>query len=135
MTDVKGTHILTPPMDIFVCAQSMHSNPDIWGSDVSEFKPSRWIDDLGNLITPAKGTFLPWSGGPRVCPGMRMAQVEFVATFSTLFHSARCEPLRTEQETDKEARERLVQIMDDSVSKLTLQVRDPAAVKLKWTRI
>jgi len=113
----------------------MHSNPDIWGSDVSEFKPSRWIDDLGKLITPAKGTFLPWSGGPRVCPGMRMAQVEFVATFSTLFHSARCEPLRTEQETDKEARERLVQIMDDSVSKLTLQVRDPAAVKLKWTRI
>jgi cytochrome P450 len=121
-------------MMVYVCATSMHHEPEIWGADVSQFKPSRWLNDSGNLITPPKGTFIPWSGGPRICPGMKMAQVEFVATFTTLFRSTRCEPLRAGEETDKEARKKLENIMADSVQKLTLQVRDPKAVKLKWIR-
>ncbi len=134
LADDQGSHPLTPPMMVYVSAQSMHMDPEIWGPDVSQFKPSRWIDGSGNLITPPKGTFLPWSGGPRICPGMKMAQVEFVATFATLFRSARCEPLRDGQETDKEARKRLENIMEDSVSKLTLQVRDLKTVRLRWIR-
>lgn len=121
-------------MYVYVSAQSMHYDPDIWGPDVAQFKPSRWIDDSGNLITMPKGTFLPWSGGPRICPGMKMAQVEFVATFATLFRSARCEPLRDNGETDKEVRKRFEDLMADSVPKLTLQVRDLKAAKLMWTR-
>jgi cytochrome P450 len=121
-------------MMVYVCATSMHYEPEIWGADVSQFKPSRWFDDNGNLITPPKGTFIPWSGGPRICPGMKMAQVEFVATFATLFRSARCEPLLVGEETNKEARKRLENIMADSMQKLTLQVKDPKAVKLKWIR-
>lgn len=63
-----------------------------------------------------------------------MAQVELIATFATLFRSARCEPLRDGAETDEQARKRLKDLMADSVPKLTLQVRDPKAVKLMWMR-
>jgi cytochrome P450 len=119
-------------MMVYVSAQSMHLDRAIWGPDVLVFNPARWLDAGGELITPAKGTFLPWSGGPRVCPGMKFSQVEFVAVFATLFRSARCEALRQEGETEDLARARLEGIMKESISKLTLQVKDPRALRLKW---
>jgi cytochrome P450 len=127
-------HYLTAPMMVFISSQSIHLDPSIWGSDVAEFKPTRWLDSTGNIITPAKGTFLPWSGGPRVCPGMKFSQVEFVAVFATLFRSAKCSPLRRDGETSEQTRNRMKDIMANSVSKLTLQVKDPKEVILKWVR-
>jgi cytochrome P450 len=136
ITDSEGaTHYLTAPMMVYVSAQSMHVDRDNWGSDALAFNPARWLDGSGSLIVPAKGTFLPWSGGPRVCPGMKFSQVEFVAVFATMFRSARCEALRLEGETEERARARLEAIMADSVSKLTLQVRDPTEVTLKWVKV
>jgi cytochrome P450 len=105
-------------MTVYVNSHAMHSNAAIWGADVNVFKPSRWINpSTGEIITPPKGTFLPWSGGPRVCPGMKMAQVEFVATFSTLFRGARCVALLDEGRTEEEQSERLEELMADSIRK------------------
>ena len=121
-------------MTVFVSSQSIHSDREIWGSDVSEFKPSRWIGDSGMLVTPPKGTFLPWSSGPRTCPGMKMAQVEFVATMATLLRSSKCHPLSDVQESGEELRKKLEYVMVDSIPKMILQIRDPKEVKLKWVR-
>lgn len=133
VVDSNGSHLLSPPMDVYVSHQCIHADTSIWGPDASEFKPSRWIDSSGQLITPTKGTFLPWSGGPRICPGMKMSQVEFVATLATLFRSARCEPLPTDrQEKPEELRKKLHGLMKNSICKLTLQVREPKEVKLRW---
>ena len=63
-----------------------------------------------------------------------MAQVEFVATLATLFRSSTCEPLQADQKTDEEQRKRLEYLMMNSIPKLTLQMRDPKEVKLKWIR-
>jgi cytochrome P450 len=134
ISDAQGSHTLTAPMMVYVSASSIHYQPEIWGADASQFRPSRWLDDSGDLITPPKGTYLPWSGGPRVCPGVKMSQVEFVATFATLFRSVKCEPLCAGEETDTEARTKLEAIMADSVQKLTQQVKDPKEVKLRWIR-
>jgi cytochrome P450 len=135
ITDFQGTHCLTAPMMVYVSAQSIHLDRTIWGPDVLSFNPARWLDAAtGELATPAKGTFLPWSGGPRVCPGMKFSQVEFVAVFATMFRSARCEALRGEGETGEQARARLEGVMADSVSKLTLQVRYPSQVRFAWVR-
>ena len=100
-----------------------------------DFKPSRWIDGSGQLIVPPKGTFLPWSGGPRVCPGMKMSQVEFVATLATLFRYAHVEPLPTLglYRLD-DLQQRLRQILRESVPKLTLTVQDAKAVQLRWSQ-
>lgn len=120
-------------MDIFVSAEIIHNDTTIWGADAAEFNPKRWFDGNNNLIKPPKDTFLPWSAGLRVCPGMKMSQVEFVATMATLYRNARCEVLpSTANETQEEGRKRLVDIMEDSISKLTLQVKDGNEVKLRW---
>lgn len=131
-------------MAVFVSQQLIHVNTHIWGADAAEFKPKRWItqpeksetaDGTDQLLKPSnyKDIFLPWSSGPRICPGMKMSQVEFVATIATLFRHARCEPLPVLGMKDpEELRERLRKIMDDSMNQLTLTVKNPQDVQLRW---
>ncbi|KAF7591997.1 hypothetical protein BBP40_000777 [Aspergillus hancockii] len=70
VADSNGSHLpLVPPMEVYVSSNTIHRDPEIWGSDVDDFRPSRWIDQVGQVITPVKGTFLPWSGGPQNLPG------------------------------------------------------------------
>ena len=65
-----------------------------------------------------------------------MAQVEFVATFATLFRSARCEPLPTKGlEKPEDLRQRLQDILANSISALTLTVPDKKAIQLRWIPI
>ncbi|KAL6236746.1 hypothetical protein BDW75DRAFT_249870 [Aspergillus navahoensis] len=131
-----GTHLLTPPMDVNISHPSLHLDPSTWGPDATEFKPSRWLDESGDFITPEKSTYLPWSGGPRICPGKKMSQVEFVATMATLFKTGKCAPLPTAGFTEPEAlRKRLQAHLGDCVSKLTLQMRNPEGVMLRWTAV
>ncbi|PGH15347.1 hypothetical protein AJ79_02513 [Helicocarpus griseus UAMH5409] len=54
LVSTKGTHILTPPMEISVCQLSMHLDTTVWGADASQFRLSRWIDDSGQLLVPQK---------------------------------------------------------------------------------
>ncbi|PYH78661.1 putative cytochrome P450 monooxygenase [Aspergillus uvarum CBS 121591] len=131
----KGTHLLAPPMNVMVSAMAIHLDTTIWGEDATVFRPSRWIDDTGKVKTPPKGTFLPWSGGPRVCPGLKMSQVEFVSTIATLFRSARCEPMPVDGISQPEdLRRRLVRLTDNAIAKSTLQVKDHKTVQLRWVR-
>lgn len=54
---------------------ALHRRKDIFGEDADHFRPERWDDaQLGQY------DFLPFGGGPRVCPGQQMAtmQVYFV---------------------------------------------------------
>ncbi|RAK96099.1 cytochrome P450 [Aspergillus ibericus CBS 121593] len=134
IADSNGTHVLSPPMTVFVSQQSIHADADIWGADVDEFRPTRWLDEAGQTVVPPKGTFLPWSGGPRVCPGLKMSQVEFVATMATLFRHARCEPLPQEGMSTEALVARLKELMDDSAPKLTMQVKQPNEVQLQWVQ-
>ncbi|KAJ9603121.1 hypothetical protein H2200_012416 [Cladophialophora chaetospira] len=49
---------------------SMHHRPDIWGPDVEEFKPERWIGRKPGW------EFLPFNGGPRICLGQQFPLTE-----------------------------------------------------------
>lgn len=135
IADDQGDHLLPPSMNVYIASQSMHMDESIWGPDVDDFNPARWVDSVtGQILSPVKGSFLPWSGGPRVCPGMKMSQVEFVATIATLFSTKRCEPVNSGN-TPAERQKILIDLMDDSAPKLTLQVRDPKQVVLRWTNV
>ncbi|KAL9097191.1 MAG: hypothetical protein Q9165_000618 [Trypethelium subeluteriae] len=48
----------------------MERDPDLWGSDAGEFRPERW--------RTARPTweFLPFSGGPRICPALQQVYVQ-----------------------------------------------------------
>jgi cytochrome P450 len=113
---------------------SIHVSPKIWGPDVLEFRPSRWIKEDGTMYEPSAVEFLPFSTGPRSCPGMKMAQVEFVAVIQAMFSKWKVEVAQKAGETKDAARERLAEIVADSSPKLTLQVNRPQDVALRWTK-
>ncbi|KAK5265689.1 hypothetical protein LTR99_008827 [Exophiala xenobiotica] len=48
----------------------MHNREDIWGPDVAEFKPERWVGRKPGW------EFLPFNGGPRICLGQQFALTE-----------------------------------------------------------
>jgi cytochrome P450 len=141
------------PADCFtyIDGVALHLDPDLWRDlnpspepapqpsdnnnkpDEYAFRPTRWINPPNHpsgsaLFQPPKGAYVPWSAGPRVCPGQKMAQVEFTAIFLTLFRRHRIEivPLVDEEEreeSEEEWKARLDALMKDSISILTLQMK------------
>ncbi|KAJ4422651.1 hypothetical protein N0V82_002655 [Gnomoniopsis sp. IMI 355080] len=135
----------------------LHIDPEVWrnlnlhegenASDVDElvFRPTRWLMNAASAYSqegvkpplpqqqqffrPPKGSFVPWSSGPRVCPGQKMAQVEFTATFLRLFQAHRVEAVALDKgngavETKEELEKRLDDRMKSSITMLTLQMND-----------
>ena len=47
---------------------ALHRNQDIFGDDVDSFRPERW-----EYLRPGRWNFMPFGGGPRVCPGQQLA--------------------------------------------------------------
>jgi cytochrome P450 len=115
---------------------SLHTNPAYWGSDSLEFRPDRFItsSSLGEieLLVPPPGNFLPWAGGPRVCPGKKFAQVEFVAVIAKLFLNHRVRPQQEAGETMEMAVKRVMKCVLDSGITITLRMKHPERVKLVW---
>ncbi|ETP13960.1 hypothetical protein F441_11048 [Phytophthora nicotianae CJ01A1] len=57
----------------------------VWGPDVDEFKPERWIDPISGkikMVSPFK--FSVFLGGPRICLGMKFALAEVKITLAKL---------------------------------------------------
>ena len=49
---------------------AMQRDKDIWGEDAEDFRPERWERmKLG-------WHYIPFSGGPRICPGQQLALTE-----------------------------------------------------------
>jgi len=122
----------------------------IWGDDCAEFLPSRWLDASSATNPPAstrsiaqppalkqppiKGAFVPWSTGPRLCPGMKMAQVEFLAVIWSIFSTYRVDAALSDGESKEQARERLHSVMMNSRPRLTLQMNRPEDAVMTWTK-
>ncbi|KAI0469995.1 cytochrome P450 [Xylariaceae sp. FL0804] len=146
-----GDKILNlPPKTLIVPSYaSLQTDPKHWGSDSLEWRPSRFIKsphsdttpstvsspDEEEFITPSRGTFLAWSGGPRDCIGRKFSQVEFVAVMASLFREWRVDPVLAPGDTAEDARKKvLTQIENDSAPVLLLQMLHPERCPLKWSR-
>ncbi|KAI4601668.1 hypothetical protein KJ359_011799 [Pestalotiopsis sp. 9143b] len=142
----EKTLVLPPKTMIVPSYASLQTDPKYWGRDSLEWRPSRFIAstsaasladaiDTEEFVTPARGTFLAWSGGPRDCVGRKFSQVESVATIATLFRGWRVDPVREPGETADAARQRvLCQIESDSAPVLLLQILHPERCPLVWSR-
>ncbi|XP_018378166.1 PREDICTED: cytochrome P450 9e2-like [Trachymyrmex cornetzi] len=69
----RGTHIMIP-------VSGLHADPQYW-ENPKEFDPDRFGPDRKHNIE--KFTFLPFGEGPRMCVGMRMAQLQIKACLAT----------------------------------------------------
>lgn len=162
----KGTYKIPANCTAYVDTVAVHLDSNIWRDlnqtttddsysdskpDEYHFRPTRWVNPAGSQATffqPPKGAFLPWSAGPRVCPGQKMAQVEFTSIFLTLFRRHRIEavPLAIDgrEESRAELDGRLDELMKDSISILTLQMQgvygvsenkvDEKGLKIRFSR-
>lgn len=137
ITVSSGTYHIPADATVYVNTVATHLTAEVWrnmnlqphepstSSDEFAFRPSRWLDAQGTLFSPPKGTFVPWSTGPRVCPGQKMAQVEFMSIFLKLLRKSRIEAVPLyEGETKEQIERRLDGEMKDSISILTLQMRN-----------
>ncbi|KXH53146.1 N-alkane-inducible cytochrome P450 [Colletotrichum nymphaeae SA-01] len=59
----------------------MHRRPELFGPDAEEFIPERW-----ETLRPG-WEYLPFNGGPRVCPGQKFALTESSYTIARLLHA------------------------------------------------
>ena len=145
----NGPQVLPFPVpagtNIFVASACLHVSPDIWGPDALTFRPTRFLQtsiataDGGavpqeTLVEPERGTFLPWSLGPRVCPGRKMAQVEFVAVVREVLSRWRVEPAQKPGQTREAAVERLQALVADSQPQVSQQLRHPEKVFLRFVK-
>jgi benzoate 4-monooxygenase len=79
--DFEGFYF--PPGTVLsVPSYTIHHMREIWGDDVEEFKPDRWL----NLSARQKTAFNPFSYGPRACVGQNVAIMELQLIIGTLFH-------------------------------------------------
>ncbi|KAK4238755.1 oxidoreductase-like protein [Achaetomium macrosporum] len=62
----KGTQILIP-------TYALAQRPDIWGPDVDEFRPERWIENGGRKHG---FEYIPFGGGVRQCLGQQFARIK-----------------------------------------------------------
>src|SRR5271154_120941 len=46
-----------------------------WGINSNKFDPSRWLEG-GKVKTPARGTFVGFSDGPRACLGIKLDRIK-----------------------------------------------------------
>ncbi|KAJ3576478.1 hypothetical protein NPX13_g3690 [Xylaria arbuscula] len=65
-----------------VPSYTIHHDEDIWGPDVEEFRPERWL----NATPRQKMAFNPFSFGYRACVGQNVAHMELALIISTAFH-------------------------------------------------
>ncbi|KAF7090833.1 hypothetical protein CFC21_093527 [Triticum aestivum] len=65
------------PSGVFIEVPVLFINhdPDIWGSDVNEFKPDRFAQGISKA-SKHPGAFLSFGWGPRVCIGQNFAMLE-----------------------------------------------------------
>ena len=139
LTIAGKQYIIPPHVIVHLNQAAVQTHPKYWGPRCLEWLPDRWIDtnnDIDTMKDPpgGRGTFLPWADGARNCPGKKFSQVEFVAVLATIFREWQVRPATLEGESIKQARERVLGVVNDSHVVLTLAMKRPESVELVWSK-
>ncbi|KAK7677643.1 hypothetical protein QCA50_019334 [Cerrena zonata] len=77
---------------VIVGILASNRNVEIWGDDVAEFKPERWLSPLPASVTEAHipgvySNLMTFNGGGRACIGFKFSQLEMKVVLSTIVSS------------------------------------------------
>lgn len=78
--DLDGHHFPARTMLMF-SQWVLHRLPDIWG-DPEVFRPERWDPAYGQKVP--QWAYFPFGGGPRICIGMPLAQLQIRLVLATI---------------------------------------------------
>lgn len=67
---------------VFISILHMHRDPNIWGENVLEFDPDRFLPE--NIAKRPPFSYIPFSAGPRNCIGMKYAMISAKMTLAHL---------------------------------------------------
>ncbi|KAL2074669.1 hypothetical protein VTL71DRAFT_8448 [Oculimacula yallundae] len=134
------TYSIPRNTNVLVNVNGLNTSPHYWGPDALTWRPDRWIHNSGKtksmadeeMMQAPKGRFLSWASGPRICPGKKFSQVEFVAVMATLFRRLRVVPVINEGESEEDVKKRILETVEDSKIVMTLAMKHPERVKLIW---
>ncbi|KAL3692406.1 hypothetical protein R1sor_006057 [Riccia sorocarpa] len=93
-----GYEIPTDAMVVFVL-ESFHLDPTHW-SDPSIFKPERFLENDLDVLGSKTFSFLPFSAGRRVCPGIQLAMFEISVVMARLVQNLEWEKVPNVKNTE-----------------------------------
>lgn len=88
-TLLNDRYLLKEGSIVQVPGASMHMDPALWGADVKDFNPRRFIKGDANH---RQGAFRTFGGGASLCPGRHFALIEIVATAAMFVMRYEMEP-------------------------------------------
>lgn len=142
----KDMIIVEPDTLITALFSAMHASPR-WGADVHVFNPRRFVATDPNaaaggqqaegLTMPSdtdNAMFLAWVFGPRVCPGKKFSQVEFVAVVAQILSQYRIEVLIKEGQTAEEAKRQLSGVLGEKIFNVSTHLKRPGDAGVRFVR-
>ncbi|KAI3390560.1 hypothetical protein diail_9200, partial [Diaporthe ilicicola] len=73
----------------------LHHSRALWGDDVKEFLPERWLDDDRPKL---ESHFMPFGAGHTLCPGKNLAYIEALKITATILHDYELKLVHPEKE-------------------------------------
>lgn len=113
---------------------------DAEGTVEEDFGGYRGPDTSAELFRPERGSYVPFSDGPRSCLGRRIAQVEVIAALAVIFQHYSVELAVNESDGDsdearyKAAQERSRKAVDGATSVLTLKLQGDVKVPIRLVK-
>ncbi|KAF8956301.1 cytochrome P450 [Flammula alnicola] len=87
--------------NIIIGIMASNRNPELWGPDVLEWKPERWLEPLPETVIRAHlpgiySHLMTFIGGGRACIGFKFSQLEMKVVLLLLIESFRFSPTKDE---------------------------------------
>ncbi|PPQ69083.1 hypothetical protein CVT26_003558 [Gymnopilus dilepis] len=98
---VNGEEIHELPLpkgtNIYLAVSSSNRNPELWGPDVEEWKPDRWLKPLPEALINARipgiySHLMTFLGGSRSCIGFKFSQLEMKVVLALLIETLEFSP-------------------------------------------